>query len=326
MQSNEKWETEAAKDVGSQEKPYVGVIDADGNFIFINSYLHKSLHTNVLGILHKTIFEFIHPADIEKCKHTIAYCLLTGGKSHCEFRLKGESHKWIKWQVTNIGKKGAADERFLLEGADIAEAVLLAQEEERTRIGHELHDNVNQILFTCKLYLDAIRPIDDAGKGIKEKTNELLLMAIEEIRKLSKTLVTPPLKGKGLISCINRLIEQLDMVDPFRIHFLQEDEQLIESIDYNIKVTLFRIVQEQIKNIIKYSQARNVCLQLSVSSQEIHLRIEDDGVGFDSTQTRQGIGLSNIYERTGLYNGKVDLETEPGKGCIIKIAIPFQAN
>ena len=97
----------------------------------------------------------------------------------------------------------------------------------------------------------------------------------------------------------------------------------IESLDFNIKVTLFRIIQEQIKNIIKYSHAKNVLLKLSATQRRVHLLIEDDGIGFDAGQTRRGIGLSNIYERTSLYNGKVDLRTQPGKGCSIKITIPF---
>jgi PAS domain S-box-containing protein len=204
----------------------------------------------------------------------------------------------------------------------VAEAILQAQEQERTRIGHELHDNVNQILFTCKLYLDSICAPEDEEKGIKEKTTELLVMAIEEIRKLSKELVSPRLKESGLIACIDELIDQLGVVDPFHVHFVPEDKPKIESLDYNIKVTLFRIIQEQIKNIIAHSEARNVSLHLSVRQKKVHLLVEDDGVGFDASQTRRGIGLSNIYERTNLYNGKVVLKTEPGNGCSMLIIIP----
>ena len=205
----------------------------------------------------------------------------------------------------------------------IAEAILQAQEQERTRIGLELHDNVNQILFTAKLYLDVIKPVKEAEKDLKNKTQEFILLAIEEIRKLSKDLVSPSLKEMGLIPCINRLINELDVVDPFKMDLILKDEKKIESVNYHIKITLFRIIQEQIKNIIKYSQARKVILSLSVIQQKVHLLIEDDGVGFDEKQTIRGIGLSNIYERTKLYNGKVDLKTQPGQGCRIKIIIPF---
>jgi signal transduction histidine kinase len=205
----------------------------------------------------------------------------------------------------------------------IAEAILQAQEQERTRIGHELHDNVNQILFTAKLYLDLINPASEEEQAIKEKTQEFILLAIEEIRKLSKELVTPQLKENGLIPCINELLDQLGIIDPFNTDLILGDEYKIEALNLNIKVTLFRIIQEQIKNIIKYSEARNVLVQLSVTQGTVHLLIRDDGIGFDASQTRRGIGLFNIYERTNLYNGKVDLQTQPGKGCSIRIIIPF---
>jgi signal transduction histidine kinase len=182
---------------------------------------------------------------------------------------------------------------------------------------------VNQILFTAKLYLDLIKPEEEPEKEIKDKTQEFILLAIEEIRKLSKELVTPRLKENGLIRCINELLDQLVIIDPFHTDLILGDERKIESMNFNVKVTLFRIIQEQIKNIIKHSHAKNVLLQLSVTEKKVHLLIQDDGVGFDARQTRRGIGLSNIYERTCLYNGHVDLQTQPGKGCSIRIVIPF---
>jgi PAS domain S-box-containing protein len=205
----------------------------------------------------------------------------------------------------------------------IAEAILQAQEQERTRIGQELHDNVNQILFSCKLYMDMIKPVAEEEIELKEKTQELILMAIEEIRILSKDLVSPPLTEMGLIPCINNLVAEVSLADLFTINFAVENESEIEAINYNIKVTLFRIIQEQIKNIIKYSQAHHVSVWLSVADKKVDLSIEDDGIGFDVLQTRRGIGLSNIYERSKLYHGRVDLNTQPGKGCVLKIAIPL---
>jgi signal transduction histidine kinase len=87
-------------------------------------------------------------------------------------------------------------------------------------------------------------------------------------------------------------------------------------------VTLFRIAQEQLKNILKHSKASQVDIYLQSKDGSVQLVIKDNGIGFDPKQTQRGIGLSNIYERTRFYNGKVDIQTAPGKGCIITLTIP----
>jgi signal transduction histidine kinase len=85
---------------------------------------------------------------------------------------------------------------------------------------------------------------------------------------------------------------------------------------------LFRIAQEQLKNIIRHAQAANVRISLHCLETRIRLSIADDGRGFDTATTPQGLGLSHIYERTRLYSGKVILETAPGKGCLLTVEMP----
>jgi PAS domain S-box-containing protein len=203
---------------------------------------------------------------------------------------------------------------------EISEAIIGAQEKERTKIGHELHDNVNQILSTTKLFVDMLTPASKDEKEIKLKTVEYLMMAIEEIRKLSKELVVPQLKEKGLVDSIRVLIEDIHLSDVIRIKFVHDLEN--ELLAPAKKVTLFRIVQEQLKNIIKHSQAGNVDIMLQSKEGQTRLIIKDNGVGFDARQTHRGIGLSNIYERVRFYNGETDIETAPGKGCTLIVSIP----
>lgn len=205
----------------------------------------------------------------------------------------------------------------------VNEAILRAQEQERTVIGQELHDNVNQILFTSKLYLNLIKPLDADQIVLKEKTEAFILMAIDEIRKLSSALVSPRLSDRGLIPCIKNLVDDLMLAALFRTDFVVRNESAIDGVDYNIQLTIFRIVQEQVKNIIKHSKAQQVSLQLWTAEEQVHLLIEDDGVGFDPRQATRGIGLTNIYDRASLFNGKVDLQTAPGKGCSLKVSMPL---
>ena len=318
----------------------VAVIDSDGRFVFINSNFQNELKANVIKIMHMTWFDYIHADDLEICRQTIACCTLTNRQSAAGLRLRDRSGKVYHWEITQLAGDTHANDRFLLWKAPekngnpvphedfppmkkINEAILRAQEQERTSIGQELHDNVNQILFTCKLYLDLLKPSGHEQTSLKKKTQEFILMAIDEIRKLSKELVSPRLADLGFITCIKNLINELKVATLFQIKFVTRNEEDLDAVDCNIQVTLFRIIQEQVKNIIKHSKARQVSLQLWTAEERIHLSIEDDGVGFDPSQAWRGIGLANIRERSKLHNGKVDLDTAPGKGCSLKITIPL---
>lgn len=211
-------------------------------------------------------------------------------------------------------------EEKLQRQKEISETVIRVQEKERTRIGHELHDNVNQILSTVKLFVDMLKPVSKEEKVIKEKSVEYLLTAIEEIRKLSKELVVPQLKDIGLVDSINELIEDIQFIGGVKIKFTHDHENDLMS--HGKKITIFRIIQEQMKNILKYSKARQVDIFLQCKDDIAELIIKDDGIGFDPKQTRSGIGLSNIHDRVRFYDGTVDIESAPGKGCSLKVTIP----
>ncbi len=211
-------------------------------------------------------------------------------------------------------------EEKLLRQKEISETVIRVQEKERTRIGHELHDNVNQILSTVKLFVDMLKPVSSEEQLIKSKSISYLMNAIEEIRKLSKELVVPQLKEQGLAENIRQLIDDIQLAAAIRIKFTHDHENDLMS--QGRKVTIFRIVQEQLKNILKYSKAREVEILLQCKNDIAELVIKDDGVGFDPKQTRSGIGISNIHDRVRFYDGSVDIESAPGKGCKVTVKIP----
>jgi PAS domain S-box-containing protein len=214
-----------------------------------------------------------------------------------------------------------ADER-LHRQAEISETVIRVEEKERTRIGYELHDNVNQILSSTLLFVDMIEPTGRDQKQLKQKSIASIKEAIEEIRKLSKELVVPQLKQQGLIESIQYLIDDIHLTHPLRIKFTHDLES--DLLSAGKKVTLFRIVQEQLKNILKHSKAKRAEVLLQTKQNIVQLLIKDNGAGFDPAKTHQGIGLSNIYERVGFFNGTADIQTTPGKGCAMTITLSVQ--
>lgn len=204
---------------------------------------------------------------------------------------------------------------------EIAKSIIETQQKERTRIGQELHDNINQLLLVSKLYMGLLKPTETANKVIAKKVMESLDMAIADIQAISREMVLPKLKEKTLAHSINELVKDIKVTCKFKIKFLF-DKQATEDISEGKKVALYRIVQEQLKNTIQYSKANNVSIQLIYHPHTIELIVQDDGVGFDPLKKTKGIGLSNIYDRTLLYNGQVELNSSPGNGCRLKVTIP----
>jgi len=223
--------------------------------------------------------------------------------------------------ITEVKK--IEDELFeerLRQQKELSEIIVRVQETERTRIGHELHDNVNQLLSAAKLFIDMLSPATGEEKIFKKKSIDYILTAIEEIRKLSKELVVPKLKGNSLVDTIKQMIDDINLSGKLHIRFTHDQENDLMSAGK--KVTIFRILQEQMKNILKYSGASQVDVILRCRNRNAELMITDNGIGFDPQKTRKGVGLSSIYERTRFYNGKMDIDSEPGKGCKLVISIP----
>ncbi len=205
------------------------------------------------------------------------------------------------------------------EQKKITRAIIKAQEKERNRIGQELHDNVNQILAATKMFLSRAGK-DEPTKAIIKYPMELIDNSIEEIRLLSSRNVTP-LKDVNLNELIRTLVEKMEIGT--NIHTIFEYGIVDDVLDDDLKLNIYRIIQEQINNIIKYSAAKNVNISINDKKQNIFVMIADDGNGFDMGKKRTGIGLANMMNRIESYNGNIDIESSPGKGCKVQVTIPY---
>ncbi|MDO6430947.1 PAS domain S-box protein [Flavitalea sp. BT771] len=211
-----------------------------------------------------------------------------------------------------------------LKQQQITEVVLGAQERERFELGQELHDNINQILATSKLYLDVAIEEPEPRIELLAKSRKNISMAIEEIRKLSKELITPTLNDLGLVQSIKELIRTILSVKKMKIRLnvsgLDENTLLPEQ-----RINVYRIIQEQLNNILKHAQATTVIIELNKEKEQISLLVKDDGKGFDPRVRRKGVGISNIISRAELYNGKVEIDSAPGKGCRLEVILNSKA-
>lgn len=206
----------------------------------------------------------------------------------------------------------------------IAQAVVDAQEKERAEIGKELHDNVNQILSTAKLYLELAKTDTVQKDALIKRSADSIFTAINEIRHISKALVPPSVKDLGLIESINDLVESLRMTNALQVQFTYHGD-FDNIIDDKQKLMLFRIIQEQVSNVLKHAEATSITIDLKLNGKLINLSIVDNGKGFELEKVRfkKGVGLSNIESRAHLFNGEVIITTAPGKGCKLFIQVPI---
>jgi signal transduction histidine kinase len=209
-------------------------------------------------------------------------------------------------------------EEQLQKHKEITDAVIAAQEKERQAIGVELHDNVNQILTSAVLYLNLARTAENNKEDFLDKTDQIIANAMHEVRKLSHALIPPSLSGETLKEALENLIDTFEMSGSFIVHkrLKQFDE---ESIHPKLKLSVYRIVQEQLNNISKYANAKEVTIKLTQQNEMILLSIKDNGVGFDTSKKTKGVGLKNIQTRASLHNGEVKIKTAPNLGCTLEV-------
>ncbi len=205
----------------------------------------------------------------------------------------------------------------------VSKAIIDTQEKERQYIGAELHDNVNQVLASSLLVLGMIKNEkmnkNDTLEFI-ETGKEYINSAIEELRKLSHELAPASFDNLTLKDAFGNLLQDFNLNNRFKIKF--KFDELCNTVSDDIQINLYRIMQEQMKNIVKYAEAKKIEIAVTRVNGSINLRVFDNGKGFDVKTVKNGIGLSNIKKRAESLSGKFLLNSSPGKGCEIIVVIP----
>ena len=204
----------------------------------------------------------------------------------------------------------------------ITKAVIEAQEKERSEIGTELHDNVNQLLAAAKLYVENIRHFNEQKDHFIDQSVSLLNKSINEIRRLSHALVTPSLRVGGLRDNLLALIETFQDLKFFEIYTSFDFTE--EQIQKGLELTIYRILQESFNNTMKYANATVVSVNITMHQKELHVLYIDNGVGFDPAVIKKGIGLKNIINRAGAYRGKVKITTSKKGGFKLNMIFHMQ--
>ncbi len=208
---------------------------------------------------------------------------------------------------------------------NIMKAIIKAQEEERYEIGGELHDNVCQILGASKLYLSMLKenlPKEKLEFYVECETN--ISSALNEIRNLSHRLAPAFFEDSTLEESFKKLFNTFKVNGSLEINLNFDEKVRQQHLSRELQLNLYRIMQEQFKNIIKYAKATVVEVDVILYNHKLKMRIADNGVGFKINARRGGIGLSNMKRRTELFSGVFVIESSPGKGCTLIVDIPLE--
>ncbi|WP_159948790.1 tetratricopeptide repeat-containing sensor histidine kinase [Polaribacter septentrionalilitoris] len=202
-------------------------------------------------------------------------------------------------------------------------AIIDAQEEERSKIARELHDGVVQqigsvILKARNLFTKKELTQDNESKEVLQRLEN----SNQDLRNISHQMMPRALKELGVISALNDLLE--GSLSYANIKYSLEHFNIEERLPEKIEVTIYRIVQELINNIIKHSKATEVSVQLFNANNTVILIVEDNGVGFAKEKNKKGIGLLNISSRLDIVNGNVNFEPSPKSGTLVTIKIPLK--
>lgn len=199
---------------------------------------------------------------------------------------------------------------------------------EKIRIAQELHDGILGRLFGARLNLDSLNKRQDAAAIDSRNTYLVELKNIEQdIREISHDLNREKSAlNNNFISIINDLIEKQEALSDAKVSFLIDMEIEWEKVENNLKINLYRILQESLQNINKYAQAKNIKIEIKKSGTNLKLIVADDGIGFSVKKKSRGIGLQNMLSRAKACNGVLDVKSKLGKGTTIAITLPIETN
>jgi two-component system sensor histidine kinase UhpB len=288
----------------------------------------------------------IHPEDFKRVIRKMLYHVkykIQNWQDEYRFRCSDGSYKFVfnrgfilfnsdgkpyriigaMQDVTEINKlQQSLNNERIKKQKELTNATIEGQEKERAQIGKELHDNVNQLLTGTKLYLDVAASQPAMKDEMIKRSSENLTICMEEIRRLSSALV-PPSTG---ITSFEDIVQ--DLLEPIRLATDINIEYDVIDVNTNVltgeqQLNVYRIIQEHLNNIVKHSGAKDVLMSVKRRNNVIEVEIKDDGKGFNVAARRKGIGFKNIQSRAELLNGKMEVISTPGKGCMLLVSFPL---
>jgi PAS domain S-box-containing protein len=313
------------------------IVSPEGRFLAANGTFCDDLGYTEKELLEKTVRSLTFAEDWPSFSQKLNQAVTEGGFHKFEkrclhktgriiwtestaslFRSRDGSPQYFVVGVLDVTKRKQAEEAL----STVNRRLIEAQEQERTRIGRELHDDVNQRLAMLATELEQLRnnpsEVENRVRKLLHETNEIS----NDVEALSHELHSSKLEYLGVVAGIRSWCTEFGERQNIEIDF-RSDVTIV--LPFEIGVCLFRVLQEALHNIVKHSGVKRVDVRLTEHSNQIHLRVSDSGKGFDleSTMQGKGLGLTSMRERVRLVNGTIAIESKPMGGTTIEVRVPF---
>jgi signal transduction histidine kinase len=224
---------------------------------------------------------------------------------------------FLKYQRNISRQKESMQKAQLDHGEQLLNATLLSQEEERKRIGQDLHDEVGAALSNLKMMMAQTTTVAN------DQHKPLIDNIISTVRNISHALSPPGLDLFGLEFILHELFDTINASGGIVVHFENNATEKTEALSKKTALALYRVVQELLNNTIKHAEAKNVFVSIIAEGSNMLITYRDDGKGIAADSIKKhGMGMQNIEARLKMIPAAFDIITAEHKGFLIKIVIP----
>lgn len=236
-------------------------------------------------------------------------------------RDKYRNRRIISAQRAELTKKQYLEE---LQDAELkaAQAHIEGQERERERLAKDLHDGIGGTLAGIKMELES-HMVQFGGNKQLVRISDLILSTYKEVRSISHNFAIPDLMKGDYKENLKNMIHNIPGKNKLHVQLNIFQKIKWELVESNIKIELYRIIQESVTNIIKHANATNAEIQIIEDDGYLNITIEDDGKGFNTNAMKHGLGLRNLKSRVDVLKGKFEIDSSPGSGTFLYFNIPL---
>ena len=314
-------------------------LSQEGTIIYSNRYFAQLLRIDLNKVIGAYIFDFVSPESRD-----IVVSLLQEESSHREVSLRSVDGSCVSADIAtrmlkldnlffcavvhDITERKKAEKELvtLTERLRVLSHRLIEiQEEERTNIARELHDQIGQSLNFIKLLIDRAKITNKKDRdNLYSQAGPMLSDLIERVSTLSLDLRPKILDDLGLVRALEWYFDRFTTQTNIRTQF--KPSGIDKYLRAQITNSVYRVVQEALTNVARHAKATKVTIKLKVEHSNINLRIEDNGIGFDpaAIDTSLSGGIIGMQERTGLLGGTLQVQSKPGAGTRIVVKIPYR--
>jgi PAS domain S-box-containing protein len=274
---------------------------------------------------------FVNGFEYEACRRDGTTMWL---RSHGRAVRKPDGTIYYEGTVEDITNRRRADALLELRARErqhLLQRAISAQEEERTRVARELHDETGQALSAILVGLRNIEDAETIGEArtLAHRLRELTAHTVRDVGRIARGLRPSTLDDLGLLPALQRYGEDLAGSHDLTVRITGDGR---ERYPPNVETTLYRIVQEALTNVARHARARSADVIIRRHNGNVRVTVQDDGAGFDvraaldPASPRRTLGLIGIQERASLLGGHLAIDSRPTQGTMVSVELPIESS